>query len=68
MDSFPDKKLRIKLRHILCGYVNRIPVVVYSVCALYIGNIFIAAPVVDEGQSILLFFCQILLRIAVVIA
>ena len=68
VDGFPDKELRVKLRHILCGYVNRIPVVVYGAAPFDIGNIFIAAPVVDESQSILLFFCQILLRIAVVIA
>ena len=68
VDGFPDKELRVKLRHILCGYVNRIPVVVYGAAPFDIGDVFIPPPIIDKSEFCQLLFCQFSLGIPAVVS
>ena len=68
-DGFPDEKLCVKLSDVLAGHGCCLPIVIHRVGrTLYIGDIFVSAPVVDEGESVKLFICQLSLSVTVIIA
>ena len=60
--------MAIKFRHVFGRYVNRIPIVVYSAAPFDVGDVFISAPVVDEGKSVLLFTGKLTFSISFVVS